>query len=451
MDSSPLQQALLNLPNDAPEAVVDAIFVPELLSALNFELTERVPQYVTGESRRIDYALRKNTESDIFIHTRLNPSILIELKGKDINLVADSAQYHSTVKQLKYGLLDSNCHSVEWGIITNSVHVQLFRKHGKAIYPATSCLEITLGNIGDLVATIKRKIDNTPKALTVTIYNNKGGVGKTTTTVNLAAVLTLKDKKVLIVDFDPNQGDLTKSLGTKPGKKSLYSYLDDSNNRLNPNDVIQSFSTHNTKTGKSYQFDIIPTDDELVYLEDHELRQKFRVQRLRQILDNHKQDYDYILIDSPPNWRFFSISAVNAADVVLIPTKHNNIFSLENAAIAIRKFIPEVQQERKKRNLEDAGPIALPIFFNGENITEAAKNTAYKAIDEIMKQKSSSKLNLLPYFYPRYTKANQNRNIFTLPSYANIASATFSCLPAAYKDKIARDYYLALAKEYFLQ
>ena len=78
MDSSPLQQALLNLPNDAPEAIADAIFVPELLSALNFELTERVPQYVTGESQRtIDYALRKNTESDIFIHTRLNPSILL--------------------------------------------------------------------------------------------------------------------------------------------------------------------------------------------------------------------------------------------------------------------------------------------------------------------------------------------------------------------------------------
>ena len=451
MDENSLQQALLNLPDSEPEAVVNAVFIPAFLSALGFELTERIPQYKTGNGGdAIDYALRKN-KNDVFIHTRVDPYILLELKGRDINLAEGSAQYQSVVKQLKGYLLGSNCHSVEWGIITNSAHIQLFKKHGKAIYPATSCLEIKLGNIGDIVATIKRKIDNTPKALTVAIYNNKGGVGKTTTTVNLAAVLTLKDKKVLIVDFDPNQGDLTKSLGTKPGKKSLYSYLEEGKNRLNPNDVIQSFSTHNTKTGKSYQFDIIPTDDKLADLGDNELRQQFSVRRLREILDNHKQDYDYILIDSSPNWRFFSISAVYAADVVLIPTKHNNIFSLENAAIAIRKFIPDVQQFRKERNLEDAGPIALPIFFNGENITEAAKNTAYKAIDEIMKQKSNSKLNLLPYFYPLYTKANQNRNIFTLPSYANIASATFSRLPAAYKDKIARDYYLALAKEYFLQ
>ena len=451
MDENSLQQALLNLPDSEPEAVVNAVFIPAFLSALGFELTERIPHYKTGNGGdAIDYALRKN-KNDVFMHTKVDPYILLELKGRDINLVEGSAQYQSVVKQLKGYLLGSNCHSVEWGIITNSAHVQLFRKHGKAIYPATSCLEITLENIGDIVATLKRKIDNTPKALTVTIYNNKGGVGKTTTTVNLAAVLTLKDKKVLIIDFDANQGDLTKSLGTKPGKKSLYSYLDDGNNRLNPNDVIQSFSTHNKKTGKSYQFDIIPIDNKLAGLGDDELRQNFSERRLRQILDNHKQDYDYILIDSPPNWRFFSISAVYAADVVLIPTKHNNIFSLENAAIAIKQFIPEVQQTRKKRNLEDAGPIALPIFFNGENITEAAKNTAYKAIDEIMKQTPSSKFNLLPYFYPLYTKANQNRNIFTLPSYANIASATFSRLPAVYKDKIARDYYLALAKEYFLQ
>jgi cellulose biosynthesis protein BcsQ len=141
-----------------------------------------------------------------------------------------------------------------------------------------------------------------------------------------------------------------------------------------------------------------------------------------------------------------SVSAVYAADVVLIPTKHNNIFSLENAAIAIKQFIPEVQQARK-----DGGPIALPIFFNGENITDAGRNTAHKAIEEIIKQSSKTKFDMRPYFYPRYTQARQDRHIFELPSYAHIANATFSRVPAAYKDKTARQYYLELAKEYFLQ
>lgn len=447
MDSSPLQQALLNLPNNAPEAIVDAIFVPELLSALNFELTERVPQCVTGESKRtIDYALRKNTESDIFIHTRLNPSILLELKGKDINLVADSAPYHSTVKQLKYGLLDSNCHSVQWGIITNSTHIQLFRKHGKTVYPATPCLSITHDNVVEIVANIRHKIDHPERALTVAIYNNKGGVGKTTTTANLAAVLSLKGYKALVVDFDPNQQDLTKSLKIKTGKDSLSFYLEDKTIRHTISNLIQSCGPTNKKTGHSFKFDIIPADESFAGSEmsEDKLRQQFRINSLNKILDNLRSTYDYILIDSPPNWRFFSASAVYAADVVLIPAKHNNIFSLENAAIAIKKFIPEVQDARK-----NGGPIALPIFLNGENITEAARTNAYKAIDEILKQ--NVKFNLRPYFYPRYTPASHNRYIFELPSYAHIANAAFSSYPAAYKDKIAYQYYLALAKEYFLQ
>jgi cellulose biosynthesis protein BcsQ len=445
MNDKTLKQALLELPQNAQEAIVKKNFVPEFLKALGFGLMECVPEYNTGK-HPVDYALRHNTNGDIFLSTQSNPYLLLELKGRDINLNQGSAQYQSTVKQLKSYLLDSNCKTVQWGIITNSVHIQLFRKHGKVISPATACLEITVDNLVEVVTTIKQKIENTPRALTVAIYNNKGGVGKTTTTVNLAAALTLKGKRTLIVDFDPNQQDLTNSLAVKPGKETLYSYLEDKKNRVNPGDVIQPFFTKNTKTDKSFQFDIIPADDKLAGLGDDELRQTFKIFRLRQILNSLKSEYDYILIDSPPNWRFFSQSAVYASDVVLIPTKHNNIFSLENAAIAIKQFISEVQQIRN-----DGGPIALPIFFNGESITDAGRNTANKAIENIIKQTPTSKFNLRPYFHPRYTQARQDRHIFELPSYAHIANAAFSRVPAAYKDKTARQYYQELAKEYFLQ
>ncbi len=124
---------------------------------------------------------RRNLENDIFLHTKSNPFLLIELKGREINLTENSPSYKATVNQLKRQLLGNNCKAAQWGIINNSSHIQLFRKHGKTIFPATTCIELTPENIDDTIALIKTKIDSTPKALTVTVYNNKGGIGKTTT------------------------------------------------------------------------------------------------------------------------------------------------------------------------------------------------------------------------------------------------------------------------------
>ncbi len=385
MNDQILRQALLDLPDHAQESIVDAIFMPKFLNALGFNLMESIPRYTTGNgSDTVDYALRRNTEYNLFVKNKTNPDLLLELKGKDVDLSNGSPQYKSAVNQLKCYLLAQNCQTVKWGIITNSVHIQLFRKHGKVIHPASSNLEIKPDNVSEIAKLIKQKIETTSKALTVAIYNNKGGVGKTTTTVNLAAMLTILKKKVLIIDFDPNQRDLTNLLGIKPSKETLYSWLEAKNTQISIKDVICRYKTSNN----FYSFDAIPADEELAYLGEDKLRQLFKLSRLRQVLETSKSQYDYILIDSSPNWRFFSQSALLASDVVLIPTKHNNISSLENAAIAIKSFIPQIQQERK-----DGGPIALPIFFNGEKINESQKNTAQKEINSIIEQGRRNSIN----------------------------------------------------------
>ena len=452
MTESSLLQAWRDLPTDAQEALVTANFAANPLFAdLGFNSKERLPSFQTGiGAKAVDFAARHNTHDDIFLEKKSNPYLLVELKGRDINLAAPSAQYLSTVRQLHEYLISPNCHSAQWGLMTNSNHWQLFRKHGKVVFPATECLATNEENLESTVKLIREKIDNPSKALVVAIYNHKGGVGKTTTTINLAAILNLLGKKVLVIDFDPDQRDLTQSLQRPAKEVTLYKCLDD--RRLDPIQAVQTFALKN-KQGQEFGFDILPTDDELAMSDGGRylgVQQQVKKSRLAELIDEVFRDkYDYILIDSPPNWQYFSQSAIYASDVVLMPMKHNSIHSIENAAQAIAKLIPKIQQER-----QDGSPRVLPVFFNGEKITDPQREAAEKLIDGlIVKYKKSDRFDLTTYFYPRryWRPASNDRHIFTLPNFAAISSAGFSHIPAVYQNKTAREYYHGLAKEYFLQ
>ncbi|MCA2624196.1 MAG: AAA family ATPase [Microcystis sp. M20BS1] len=434
-----LKSYLQHLPQDASEAIVSTNFARYLISYLGFSTTEIIPQYDTGGGGITDFATRRNPENDIFLQTKSNPFLLIELKGRDINLTENSPSYKATVNQLKRQLLGNNCQAAQWGIINNSSHIQLFRKHGKTIFPATTCIELTPDNIDDTIALIKTKIDSTPKALTVTVYNNKGGIGKTTTTVNLAAFLALLGKKVLVLDFDFNQRDLTKSILTiNPEDGLLEKALTDRN--IDIKSVIIPYIFKNSK--RQITFDVVPADPKMAEYPEFQYNSQMKIFTLHRKLDLARYEYDYIFIDAAPNWRFPSQLAVYAADVVLLPTKHNNSFSLNNAATAIKEFLPQMQKLKK-----DGTPIALPIFFNGEKITQPQLELAQKEINQILKNDK----NLVHYFYPRYTNAKKDLHIHHLPEYAIIASAAFARVPAVYKNRSAYDYYKDLAKEYFLQ
>ena len=441
MNATDWEKILDTLPPNANEPTVVNVFVEPLLEALGFGKTERHIGFKTGNGNdAADYAARKNTENDVFLNSNKNPYLLIEAKGRNINLADASPSCRSAKAQLKRYLLSPNGRTAEWGIITNSIFIQLFRCHGKAVFPVTDNILIKKDNIVDIITRLKHLIENTPKALTVCVYNNKGGVGKTTTIINLAAVLRKHEKKVLLVDFD-SQADTTRSLGLKPGKISLSECLLDTT--LNVKDAVVPFN-HVAKTGKSvHLFDTFPADERLEDYTNSETAAKIqkKIARLRDMLRTFTDSYDYILIDCPTQWLFFSQSGIYASDVVLIPTKHNGLNSLNNAAKVIEKFIPEIQDERN-----DGGPIALPIFFNGEKISDNALTITNAEIKKLITQDRD----LLPYFYPKAQPGNFDTTIFHIPAYASVANAAFAHLPAVFMHKVILDYYDRLAKEYFL-
>ncbi len=453
------------IPQNADEPMIERMFVFKLITSLGFTGQEWLQQFNTGKGDA-DFALRKNYSDDNFLHSRLNPYLLIEVKGQattgqgnswnKINLSEGTPQYKSTSQQIKRYLLAPKCKSAQWGIITNSIHIQLFRRHGNVVIPATPCELIKKDNIYEIIARIKNLIDNPPKALTISLYNDKGGVGKTTTTINLASVLFKERKKVLVVDFDAQQRDLTDSLKLNEGEVTLSECLISDEFKIR--DAIQTFTIEN-KSKQIKLFDVIPSDQKLTELTNtfesggrlHEVIG--RSARLRDLLQTFIYEYDYILIDSPPGWTFFSQSCLFAADVVLMPTKHDNFSSLKNVVKVIKELIPETQKARIKKYSEPL-PIPLPIFFNEHDHTSASIDRTHLEIKKLITIQSGKNLihdpDLLPYYYPMYKDGVTNTEIFSISAYKVVASAAFSRVPASVQNKTAYDYYLALAKEYFL-
>lgn len=142
----------------------------------------------------------------------------------------------------------------------------------------------------------------------IAVANQKGGVGKTTTAVNLAAALALKNNRVLIIDLDP-QGMATASLGkAKEPQKGIYQALMNGQNMM---DLVQGTELDN--------FYICPCSAELSGAEVELYSIENREKRLRESLDKIRRNFHFIFIDCPPSLGFLTINALAAADSVLIP------------------------------------------------------------------------------------------------------------------------------------
>lgn len=199
----------------------------------------------------------------------------------------------------------------------------------------------------------------------IAIANQKGGVGKTTTSINLAAGLSYLNKKVLLIDFDP-QGNATQGVGHRVGLKDLTVY----DTIINHEDV-----TNCIKTNKKPPLDILPAninlagaDLELAKIEEH--RETF----LKDALEPVKDNYDYIIIDCPPSLGLLNTNALTAADSVLIPVQCE-YYALEGITQLLQTI--RLVQKLFNPNLKIEG-VLLTMY-------DARTNLSTEVADEIRK------------------------------------------------------------------
>lgn len=197
----------------------------------------------------------------------------------------------------------------------------------------------------------------------ISVANQKGGVGKTTTTVNLSTILAKKGKKVLLIDTDP-QGNATSGLGvTKDVELSVYDILVGDTEF---DETIQDTTIRGLK--------ICPSNISLAGAEVQLVPMMSREQRLKTKLDKIKDKYDYILIDCPPSLGLITLNAFTASDTVLIPVQCE-YFALEGLGQLLNTV--NLVKKHLNKNLEIEG--ALLTMY------DARTNLSNQVVKEVKK------------------------------------------------------------------
>ena len=182
----------------------------------------------------------------------------------------------------------------------------------------------------------------------IAIANQKGGVGKTTSAINLAACLAVLEKKTLLIDADP-QANATSGVGFNPQniKTSIYECIIDD---VEPKDIILNTTTP--------FLDLIPAHIDLVGAEIEMINLPNREKMMRKVIAKIKDDYDFILIDCSPSLGLITVNSLTAADSVIIPVQCE-YFALEGLGKLLNTI--RIVQSRLNEKLEIEG-ILLTMY-----------------------------------------------------------------------------------------
>ncbi len=202
----------------------------------------------------------------------------------------------------------------------------------------------------------------------VAIANQKGGVGKTTTAINLAAALAESGQKVLAVDFDP-QRNMSSGLGIDKQNLELTVY----------HSLIEEYDAHKivTKTATE-NLDLLPSNVNLAGAEIELLDMENRENGLNRVLKNIRDEYDFVIIDCPPSLSLLTLNALTAADTVLVPIQCE-YYALEGLSQMMKTINLVKQKLNTKLSMEG---VVFTMFDARNRLSQQVVDSVREVLNE---------------------------------------------------------------------
>ncbi len=384
--SNKVIQRWKQIPPSYPETSLQSnlvLFALQVGLGLDFNQLQETPNLGTGAGLTPDILVYTNTTKPpvlVIENKKRVPALATAPDSGFADLCKQHILYQQAVGYKPNGIkqyLDKSNSRIDpnllasYGLVFNGDFFQLWRRVDGLILPLTPIQRFTDLTIPKLLKQLDYCLNSPPKALVTAIWNRKGGVAKTTNTINLGSVLALEGKKVLLIDMD-TQNDLTMALKLDPANYSQY--LSKCLNEIqvgrypDAKTILQStIQTRNfpTTDKKNFNLHILPGNKKSLedFRGDKTYDSRTRRKLLQKLIHLLVEDYDYIFIDVSPASDDLTICTLFSCDTVLIPSDYSRK-TLHHAVDLYHKDLPTIRTNREKQNALHLGPWNLGIVFS---------------------------------------------------------------------------------------